>query len=119
MTWKLPTTAIFNMQRNTAIVERRRGHPGLLLLLVAAVFAGVVANDGEDWDEDDEGTRKVTAPFDVNGEVRHDWGQSNLREWDGAVRLLPLNVHSISVLSLALRLVLGSRASRNLSLLLL
>ena len=25
------------------------------------------------------------APFEVDGEVRHDWAQNNLREWDGAV----------------------------------
>jgi len=62
---------------------------GWLLLSIAVAFAvGATAAD-DDWD-DEEGTSKVTAPFEVDGEVRHDWGQDNLREWDGAVFSCPL-----------------------------
>ena len=59
-----------------------------LVALSAALVVGVAATESEDWDGDDgDGAgRRVTAPFEVDGEVRHDWGQSNLRAWDGAVR---------------------------------
>jgi hypothetical protein len=56
-------------------------------LIVAALVVGVAATDSGDWeDEDGDGAgRRVAAPYDVDGEVRHDWSQGNLRTWDGAV----------------------------------
>ena len=56
------------------------------LVLSFILVVSIAASDDSDWDDDDdEGARKVTAPFEVDGEVRHDWGHSNLRAWDGAV----------------------------------
>ena len=58
-----------------------------LIALSAALVVVVAAIDSEDWeDEDGDGVgRRVSAPYDVDGEVRHDWSQGNLRTWDGAV----------------------------------
>jgi hypothetical protein len=58
-----------------------------LIALSAALVVVVAAIDSEDWeDEDGDGAgRRVSAPYDVDGEVRHDWSQGNLRTWDGAV----------------------------------
>ena len=59
----------------------------LHVLLVGSIIlaTGVVGFGDDDWGDDDEGTSRTKAPFEVDGEVRHDWGQNNLREWDGAV----------------------------------
>jgi hypothetical protein len=58
-----------------------------LIALSAALVVVVAAIDSEGWeDEDGDGVgRRVSAPYDVDGEVRHDWSQGNLRTWDGAV----------------------------------
>jgi len=83
-----PALAAFAMHQ---LARRRcRAWHGALVALSAALAVGVAATDSEDWDGDDAddgdgAARRVTAPFEVDGEVRHDWGQSNLRAWDGAV----------------------------------
>ena len=56
----------------------------LFVVLALSVQASPFDGRADGWD-DDSGTSKMTAAFEVDGEVRHDWGQSNLREWDGAV----------------------------------
>ena len=59
------------------------------LLALGFVLAVVVRADkfgsGDESSDEEAGTSRVSAHFEVDGEVRHDWGQSNLREWDGAV----------------------------------
>ena len=57
----------------------------MLACSVILVVGVVGMGDGEEWDDDDEETSRTSAPFEVDGEVRHDWAQNNLREWDGAV----------------------------------
>ena len=59
----------------------------VLIALSTALVVVVAAIDSEDWeDADGDGVgRRVTAPYDVDGEVRHDWSHGNLRTWDGAV----------------------------------
>jgi hypothetical protein len=59
----------------------------LHVLLAGSVImaVGVAGSGDDDWGDDDEGESPTTAPFEVDGEVRHDWGQTNLRQWDGAV----------------------------------
>ena len=60
------------------------------LLALGFVLAVVVRADkfgsGDESSDEEAGTSRVSAHFEVDGEVRHDWGQSNLRAWDGAVR---------------------------------
>ena len=57
----------------------------MMLMLAFVLVVGVAASGDDGDDDDDEGTTK--AAFEVDGEVRHDWGQNNLREWDGHVRV--------------------------------
>lgn len=59
----------------------------MILMLVFVLVVGVAASGDDDDDEEEEGTTR--AAFEVDGEVRHDWGQNNLREWDGHVRAAP------------------------------
>ena len=68
-------------------LQRRRQ---VLLACSVLLAVGVTGISDEGWDDDeDEARSRTSAPFEVDGEVRHDWGQDNLREWDGAVFSFP------------------------------
>ena len=92
----------------------RSWHQPLVLALILVV--SIAASDDSDWDDDDdEGARKVTAPFEVDGEVRHDWGHSNLRAWDGAVCAKKLILSRAGLQLISLHNKLGKQMLRYLT----